>query len=345
MGLQKNVARDDDRKPIEPRSDSGSLVRGLLEQEDAVGRLHEWMARGLRGVLVTLVGVEGGAPRHVGAQMAVCEDGRYAGYLSGGCLEQAVVLEALAVLKNGRNRMVRYGKNSPYLDIRLPCGSGLDLYFDQGLNQDQLGELEVQRRLRRPVLLRTDLAAGVSRVLAAAHHVPVGASARIEDAFERVYPPALRLVLAGGGPGLIAIAALARALGIELRVATMDAAMRDSVATSAGLSQVETDSLEASIQDLDFATAVVLVFHEHHNELDVLEKVLATRCFYVGALGNHAVHRERLRELRLRGLPDSELERIRAPVGTIAGAKSGATLAVGVLTELMAEAKAQNLVA
>ncbi len=345
MGVQKNIWRDDARDAIEPRNDDASLAGGLLEQEDATGRLHQWMAQGLRGVLVTLVGVEGGAPRHVGAQMAVGEDGRYAGYLSGGCLEQAVVLEALAVLQGGRNRIVRYGKDSPYLDIRLPCGSGLDLYFDQSLTQAQLQKLIAQKQQRRPMLLKTDLVAGASRVFSLAPQTPMRVSARIGDVFERAYPPSMRLVLAGGGPGLIAIAALARAIGIELRVAATDTATRDGLAAISPQAIIDARNIEVALDDLDFATAAVLVFHEHHNELDLLEAVLRTRSFYVGALGNRAVHRERLRALSTRGVSDGDLQRIRAPVGLIAGAKCGATLAVGVLTELLAEAKTQNLVA
>jgi xanthine dehydrogenase accessory factor len=87
----------------------------------------------------------------------------------------------------------------------------------------------------------------------------------------------------------------------------------------------------------------VLVLHDHAREPDVLEAVLGTGCFYVGALGNHAVHRARLAELEARGVSAADLARIRAPVGAIPGAKSKATLAVGVLTELMAEAKTCNL--
>ena len=83
---------DDDQLPA--LSDD----RGLLADEDVLPQLQRWQAEGQRTALVTLVGVEGGAPRQPGAQMAVAEDGRYAGYLSGGCLEQAVALEAQAVI-------------------------------------------------------------------------------------------------------------------------------------------------------------------------------------------------------------------------------------------------------
>ena len=67
-------------------------------------------------------------PRQPGAQMALAEDGTYLGYLSGGCLEQSVVLEAQAAIRDGRNRLVRTGSrlrcvfsNIEVVDLNLNC--------------------------------------------------------------------------------------------------------------------------------------------------------------------------------------------------------------------------------
>jgi xanthine dehydrogenase accessory factor len=54
--------------------------------------------------------------------MAVCADGRHLGSFSGGCIEAAIVAEALDCLKAARQ--VRCGVGSPYIDVRLPCGGG-----------------------------------------------------------------------------------------------------------------------------------------------------------------------------------------------------------------------------
>lgn len=60
--------------------------------------------------------------RNPGTIMGVAQDGSFAGSLSGGCIENAVVAEALEALKEDAPRMVRFGAGSPYLDIKLPCG-------------------------------------------------------------------------------------------------------------------------------------------------------------------------------------------------------------------------------
>ncbi|HRN83590.1 MAG TPA: XdhC family protein, partial [Hyphomicrobium sp.] len=239
-----------------------------------------------------------------------------------------------------RNRLVRYGKGSPYLDIRLPCGSGLDLYFDQTITTDQLAAMADHRAHRRSFVLETDIAA--HRCAIARKDAP--ASRRIGDVFERAYTPPLQLLLLGSGPGLVAIATLADALGIGLKIHSTDPATRASLGLTGRRALIDEPSLAAAIAGADAATAVILVFHEHERELDLLADVLATDCFYVGALGNHAIHRERRTALVARGVTDAHLDRIRAPIGSIPGAKSKATLAVGVLAELMTEARARKLV-
>jgi xanthine dehydrogenase accessory factor len=254
------------------------------------------------------------------------------------------VLEAQAVIARGANRLVRYGKGSSYFDIRLPCGSGLDLYFDQALTSQQLVAMTQHRASRTPFALRTDLSSGASKVSIADASLPVAASRRIGDTFERVYPPPLQLLLLGTGPGLVSIAVLAATLGIELLILAFDETTRAVLGPFGGHTIIDEASLNATLARLDFASAAVLVFHEHDKETDILAELLRSSCYYIGALGNHAVHRDRLAALSLRCIAEADLRRIRAPVGSIPGAKSKATLAVGVLTEMMAEAKGLNLI-
>jgi len=318
---------------------------GLLSDDDVLPQLQSWQAMGQRTALVTLVGVEGGAPRQPGAQMAVAEDGSYAGYLSGGCLEQVVVFEAQAVIKEGRNRLVRYGKGSPYFDVKLACGGGLDVYFDQAIGPALVSDVLERRSQRQTCILRTNLATGASTVASLETGATSHQGILRDGVFERNYPGRLRLVLLGSGPALTGMAALATATGIELSIPAGDDLTRAEI-IAAGLGDrlaggIPFDTLER----LDEATAAVLYFHAHDQEPDLLFQILKSKCFYIGALGNHAVHRERLAVLAARGCSPTDLARIRAPVGLIAGAKSTATLAVGVLAELMIEAKALNYVA
>lgn len=316
----------------------------LIDQDDVLPMLRFWRSSGMRVALVTLVGVVGGAPRQPGAQMAVAEDGSYVGYLSGGCLEQAVALEARDVIARAENRLVRYGERSPYLDIRLPCGSGLDLYFDQALDAHVLDAMVLMRAGRQSFSVTTELSSGVS-IAQELDDEPLPASGRSGDAFTRVYPAPLRLALIGNGPALTGIAALARATGVETMVWSSEEATRAQL-DQLGLEARKTPGeLPAMIEALDYTSATVLVFHDHDAEPEILRQLLQRPCFYIGVLGNRAVHRARLDALGKMGVNPQEFARIHAPVGSIPNAKSKTTFAFGVLTEMLAEAKLHNIIA
>ena len=173
------------------------------------------------------------------------------------------MLEAQAAIAQGANRLVRYGRGSPYFDIRLPCGTGLDLYFDQGLDLPQLAAMMQLQASRRPFVLRTDLTSGVSRTITLDADMSMAASRRVGDIFERVYPPKLQLLLIGGGPALVSIAALAATLGIELLILSPDEAVRTAFGPFGGHRVIGAADLKAVFAELDFASAAVLVFHDH----------------------------------------------------------------------------------
>jgi xanthine dehydrogenase accessory factor len=320
----------------------GNQDEGLLASEDVLPALSRWQASGKRAALVTLVGIEGGSPRGLGAQMAVCEDGGYAGYLSGGCLEQAIALEAQALLAKGENRLVRYGRGSPYFDIKLPCGSGLDVYFDCSLTPAIVADLARLRRQRQAFALVSDFDNGTTRIQAG--DTWRSGSNRSGALFTRFYVPTPRMVLFGAGPTLPALYRIALATGLEVRAWAGDEPTRAALDAHA-LAHASTPSVpEAFLDVLDGFSAVVLTFHEHAQEPAILERVLKSDAFYIGVLGNHAVHRARLTQLEAAGHTKDALARIRAPIGIIPQAKSQATLALGILTEILIEAKARNIV-
>lgn len=320
---------------IPPRLPVAPLSAELLAEDDVLPTLCRWHGEGLRTVLVTLVGIDGAAPRPLGAQMAVAEDGRHVGYLSGGCLEQAIVLEAQDVLQAGRNRLVRYGKGSMYIDIRLPCGSGLDVFFDCSLGAGQMSAIARHLGRRGGFALRSTLTETATSVIALpldeAHRI----SRREGDVFLRTCPPRMRLLLLGTSPALVPLAAFAQAVGIETITETADGLRPGGPRAPA----------DETIAWLDACSAVVLASHEHDVEPHIIARLLSRDCFYIGVLGSRAVHDQRLRALAEMGIDRADLARLRAPVGLIQGAKAKATLAVGILAELLAEAKARNLIA
>ncbi len=93
--------------------------------------LDRWRAAGTRVAIARVVDLEGSGPRLPGAAMAVTEDGEVAGSVSGGCVEGAVVVEALDVLTTGDRRIVTFGySDDEAFAVGLTCGGTLHLYIE-----------------------------------------------------------------------------------------------------------------------------------------------------------------------------------------------------------------------
>lgn len=93
--------------------------------------LERWRRHGKRAVLARVVATEGSGPRDPGAAMAVDEDGEVIGSVSGGCVEGAVVTEALDVLEQGDRRVVSFGySDDDAFAVGLTCGGTVHLYLE-----------------------------------------------------------------------------------------------------------------------------------------------------------------------------------------------------------------------
>lgn len=319
-------------------------LSGLLAAEDMLPLISGWRAEGLRTALVTLVAINGPGPRPLGAQMAVAEDGRYAGYLSGGCLERSVVSEAVAAIGAGCNRLVRYGGKDGYFDLALPCGSEVEIYVDQGLPAAVLAELMRLRAERTAVALRTNLDAGshhLNALVGASGAADTGASSqRDRQDFVRVYRPQPRLLLIGASPVAIGLARVAAVSGLSVDVLTPSREMVGELLAH-GIAARAFDPRHGVPADAlpDAWSACVLAFHEHDAEPALLRQLLAAPGFYVGALGSRDVHARRVAALGALGVSAEQLVRLKGPIGLIPGAKTQAALALGVLAEIVAAAR------
>jgi xanthine dehydrogenase accessory factor len=102
-------------------------VRELLDD------LERWRAAGTRVALARVVDVEGSGPRGPGAAMAVSIDGEVVGSVSGGCVEGAVVTEALGVLNGERPPgIVTFGySDDEAFAVGLTCGGTIRLFIEE----------------------------------------------------------------------------------------------------------------------------------------------------------------------------------------------------------------------
>lgn len=295
---------DDDLQPqIKPQQalqtdDSESILRFALEAMEADSA----------AVLVTLVEIRGGAARALGAQMVVREDGRYCGYVSGGCVEAAAAYEALQVIATGKDRFVRYGEGSPYLDIVLPCGGGITLAFHQLRDAQPLRNVLDLLATRQSAALR--YLPTFQRLASAACTEMTGWQ---EDAFITGYLPKTRVAVYGRSVEALATASIAQAAGYEV---------------------LSGEDVQA--QAVDPFTAVILLYHDLDRELPVLLAALRSAPFYIGALGSRRTHATRVEKLLSLGFSEEEIARIKAPIGIFAQARDARTLALSIVADVAA---------
>jgi xanthine dehydrogenase accessory factor len=255
------------------------------------------------GALCTVTAIDGSWSRRLGAQLAVLPDGSTRGSLADGCLEKALASEALA---GGEARVLRYGAGSPYVDIRLPCGSGVEVLVDPAPDratvQGAVHDLVNRRAASRAV------------------------GETVQGPFVRRYLPKLRLALLGSGPEVGALARLSAAQGFETLVAG-----------PAGEAEHVVSLGQAPELEIDPWTAIAVLFHDHEWERGILPWALQTPAFYIGAQGGHGARATRRAMLAEVGLSAEAAARLRSPIGLFAHARTPSVLALSILAEIVAE--------
>jgi xanthine dehydrogenase accessory factor len=320
-----------------PVDDLPAMLPGTLSAADAGTPLDvlrfvmEAGESGQRVALVTITGLIGSSSRPIGTLMGVAEDGRFAGSFSGGCIEAAVVAEAFEAIQEGRPRQVRYGAGSPYIDIRLPCGGGVDLLFHPNPDPGEIREAVACLEGREPLVLAQGRAGGLCILPGLARHVPGWQG----ETFISWYAPPLGLVVVGHGAESVALVRLAVTWGIAPRLLSPDAPVLKLAATHGVHASLLTNPSSAPRLLADPWSALVFLFHDHAWEPLLMEQALSQSWFFIGAMGSRGTHANRLATLRERGLPEEALARIIAPLGLIPSARDPGTMALSALAQVV----------
>jgi len=105
----------------------------MLSTDTDILREAEIWRRAGRGVaLATVVETWGSAPRPVGSHLVVDEEARFLGSVSGGCVEGAVITEALDVIADGRPRLLEFGvADETAWQVGLSCGGRIRIYVER----------------------------------------------------------------------------------------------------------------------------------------------------------------------------------------------------------------------
>ena len=312
--------------------------------ENAPERAYAWAQAGRGAALATVVETWGSAPRRVGAQLAIAADGEMHGSVSGGCVEGAVVVEALEAIEDGAPRLLEYGvSDGDAFAVGLACGGKIRVLVEpvgaKAMPFDVLGDLVRARAARQPVAYQVPLSGGVGRLVTGgyADRFRMDRSGVEEDGdtFVAIHNPPLRLVIVGA-------VHIAQALVPMAQVAGFDAVVidpREAFGSQARFpdAQVINDWPDAAMDTVgvDTRSAVVLLTHDPKLDDPALHIALRSDAFYIGALGSKRTHASRVARLEEAGFTAADIARINGPVGLDIGAASPPEIAVSILSQMI----------
>jgi len=300
-----------------------------------------WHRAGKGAALATVVETWGSAPRRVGSQLAISGEGEIAGSVSGGCVEGAVVAEALDAIEAGKPVMLEYGvSDDDAFAVGLACGGTIRVLVEpvgSVLPENLLADLVLAREGRLPVAYVTGMQTD-RRLEREGHEARfrMDRSGFDEDGetFIAVHNPPLRLIVVGA-------VHIAQALVPMARIAGYDPLLVDPRESFASETRFPGETVLHDWPDeglralgLDARTALVLLTHDPKLDDPALIEALRSDVFYIGALGSTRTHASRVARLEAAGITQDEIARIHAPIGLDIGAAGPAEIAVSILAEM-----------
>ncbi|GIK42617.1 MAG: hypothetical protein BroJett011_64500 [Chloroflexota bacterium] len=100
--------------------------------KEILADVEAWQARGDKIAVATVINTWGSSPRAPGSKMAVNQKGEMIGSVSGGCVEGAVVEEAMRVIKTGRPKLLHFGvADENAWEVGLACGGTIEVFVER----------------------------------------------------------------------------------------------------------------------------------------------------------------------------------------------------------------------
>ena len=335
---------------------------------DILSDLDSWLMGDQPIALATVIQTWGSSPRRSGAKMALTQDGKITGSVSGGCVEGAVYETGVEVLKSDRPQLLHFGvADETAWEVGLACGGSIDIFvkpLDIKFFESVRSTLEEEKSavlvtvVRGPaqvlgseILVRED--GYVTGALAnqlldkqaldlAKETLVQGESHRVmlnEDVevFMEVILPPPTLIAVGGVHISIALMALAKTLGY--RTVVIDP--RTAFGNETRFPNV--DQLIPLWPDEAFAqipitrsTAIAMLTHDPKLDDPALKIALRSPAFYVGALGSKTTQAKRRQRLLDDGLTEEQLNRLHGPIGLEIGAGTPEEIAMSIMAEIVA---------
>ena len=298
-----------------------------------------WLKQSQHVTLITVIQTWGSSPRPVGSMMIISDDGKHAGSVSGGCVEEDLLSRASKnQLTNNKNNThpttIAYGsENQEAIRMGLPCGGRLELLVEQLENCIQLETL--LNKIIKGELINRRVCLNTGEI--SLH--PAKATDEFsysDNTINKVFGPAWQLLIIGAGH----LSQYVTQIGLMLNYQVNICDPREEYQQAWPLKEIDLLKVmpDDAVKEINNPQRAIILTLAHDPKLDdmALLEALGQNFFYVGALGskrNNDKRRQRLAEFEL---SPQQICKLHGPVGLPIGSHTPAEIAVSIMADITA---------
>jgi xanthine dehydrogenase accessory factor len=296
----------------------------------------QWIEGGHQAILGTVTRTWGSAPRPIGSNVVIRDDGQVAGSVSGGCIEDELIVR----MRKGELcvagcELITFGVTADEANkFGLPCGGTLEIFFEPIRPHTHLPALLERVAMGRVTQRRVERTSGIATLSDGA---PSDVLALTDAALIATFGPSWRLLIIGAGQMTTYLADMAGALGYSVTVCDPRSEYADGFSVAAA--KMTREMPDDVVRELapDAHTAIVALTHDPKLDDLALMEALVSNAFYVGAIGSRANHaKRRARLIEHFNMTDVQMDRLHGPIGIKNGARTPPEIAVSILAEMTA---------
>ncbi len=325
--------------------------------------LREWLQKDQSIAIARVVKTWGSSPRPVGSVMLVSQEGKMAGSVSGGCVEGAVVKQAKRVLAENTPVKLDYGvSNEEAWSVGLSCGGSIQVFlqpanFSRGSVWSQL--LANIKKNKASTLISSLADGNSTNVLLEedgqtwGNKLPEEVLAEAKDAYAKrihktvthndkdyfiqLFPRKSLLLIIGAAHITVDLVALGNQFGFETVVIDPRGYFTENTIFINPPSQLLQHYPSEVLNQfpLDAYTFCAILSHDPKIDDNALEILLPSEVGYIGALGSRKTHTKRINRLLEKGVEQSLIDRIHAPIGVSINAQSAREIALSIMSQII----------
>lgn len=331
---------------------------------DILEMMNQWIEGNRKIALATVVKTWGSAPRGEGSKLGITSDMAMVGSVSGGCVEGAVVEEAVAGLKDGKPRLLKFGvADDTAWEVGLTCGGSIEVYVEpldktwwqKTSTLAQSDEYSVTVTvLEGESIGEKVLFDGQSNVLYQTANIGKEQLASITELAQSAKKSGMttmdetrvmvdiqasrpHLILIGGVHVSIPLQQMAQMVGFRVSIIDPRSAFasEERFPNVANILHSYPDKALPEL-GLDRNTYLAVLTHDPKIDDKALTTALPANLPYVGVLSSSRTHAKRVARLKELGISDELIAQIRTPIGIDIGSSTPEEIALCILAEIVA---------